>query len=39
MENEKDSNDDVYFEEIIKKTKTGITIAFDVDSSNNLHLF
>ena len=25
MENEKDSNDDVYFEEIIKKTKTGIT--------------
>ncbi len=25
MENEKNSNDDVYFEEIIKKTKTGIT--------------
>jgi len=25
MENEKDSNNDVYFEEIIKKTKTGIT--------------
>ena len=25
MENEKDSNDEVYFEEIIKKTKTGIT--------------
>jgi len=25
MENEKDSNDNVFFEEIIKKTKTGIT--------------
>ncbi len=25
MENEKDSNNDVYFEEIIKKTKTGVT--------------